>query len=143
MRETLNKLDYLVMLLLGLTLLDKVNLVLHYDNMFQFHYLDGCQVLRGLRLWARLVAGCTWTTSSTVIVITTNQNLKTQHFSLKQPKLKLLQNTNKKMKLFSGSGNCESTSKHNAAQLHKLSHPITGAHYNVLKSKTVRFNIYL
>ena len=34
---------------------DQVDLVLENDDLFQFHDLNGCQVLRGLRLWTRLI----------------------------------------------------------------------------------------
>ena len=34
---------------------DQVNLVLENDDLFQFHDLNGRQVLRGLRLWTRLI----------------------------------------------------------------------------------------
>ena len=46
------------MLLLGLRLRDEVDLVLEDQNVLQLHDLDGSQVLRGLGLGARLVAGC-------------------------------------------------------------------------------------
>jgi len=58
-RQTLDKLDDLVMLLLGLTLLDQVDLVLHDQYVFQLHNLDGGQVLGRLWLWTRLIAS--WT----------------------------------------------------------------------------------
>jgi len=66
-RQTLNELDDLIMLFLGLTLLDQVNLVLHDDYMLQLHNLNGSQVLGGLRLWTRLIAGYKQSTCSNVM----------------------------------------------------------------------------
>ena len=45
------------MLLLGLRLRDEVDLVLEDEDVLQLHDLDGGQVLGGLGLRARLVAG--------------------------------------------------------------------------------------
>jgi hypothetical protein len=41
----------------GLRLFDQVDLILEDDEMLELHDLDCCQVLRRLRLWARLVRG--------------------------------------------------------------------------------------
>ncbi len=45
------------MLLLGLGVLDQVNLVLEDEDVLELHDFDGGQVLRSLRLRAGLVAG--------------------------------------------------------------------------------------
>ena len=42
--RTLDKLEYLLVLVLRLCVSDEVNLVLKDDDVFQFHDLDGCQV---------------------------------------------------------------------------------------------------
>ena len=55
----MNELDNLVVLFLRLTLLDQVDLVLHDDDVFQLHDLDGGQMFRCLRLRTRLVTRCT------------------------------------------------------------------------------------
>ena len=54
--RALHKLDYLLVLLLGLLLLDQVDLVLQNEDVTQLHDLDGRQVLRRLRLRTRLIA---------------------------------------------------------------------------------------
>lgn len=54
---TFDKVHNLGVLLFGLRLLHQVNFVLENDDVLQLHNLNGCQVLRGLRLRARFVAG--------------------------------------------------------------------------------------
>ena len=49
--------ENLLLLLLGLALLDQIDLVLQDEDVLQLHDLDGGQVLGGLRLRARLVSG--------------------------------------------------------------------------------------
>ena len=49
--------ENLLLLLLGLSLLDEIDLVLQDEDVLQLHDLDGGQVLGGLRLRARLVSG--------------------------------------------------------------------------------------
>ena len=54
--HALDKLEDLLVLLLGRLLLDQVDLVLEDENVFQLHDLDGCKMLGGLRLGKRLIA---------------------------------------------------------------------------------------
>ena len=52
---TLHEVPDLVTLLLGLHLVDQVDLVLEYDEVLQLHDLDRCQVLQGLWLGTGLL----------------------------------------------------------------------------------------
>jgi len=64
---TLDKLDDLFTLILGLTLFNQVNLILHDEDVLKFHDLYRGQMFRRLRLWTRLVTGCIYEQGSTVI----------------------------------------------------------------------------
>lgn len=55
--HTLHKFQYLLVLVLGLCITNKVDLILKYDYVFQFHNLNGRQMFWCLRLWTWLITG--------------------------------------------------------------------------------------
>jgi hypothetical protein len=52
-----DKLQYALVMLLGIVLLHQIDLVLENDNVVELHDFDSSEMLAGLRLWAGFVSG--------------------------------------------------------------------------------------